>query len=166
MRRPSSNSSFSLLEITFTLALSAVLLMAIFASIATSIKSRNFTREREVALEAARAKLEVIQDMAATGQYAQILALDGTTFPAPNPADFPGTVGADELPSTARLTGEDGSGSDPGRVSVTDLANATIPTGPLPTSMKVTVLVLWRSGGEGVGGTSRVELATIVTDRQ
>lgn len=150
----SRSRGFTLVEMVFTMAIVAILVLGVMAGTNASMKSRTLSRERDVAREAIRARLEAIAD----APYDTLLAMDGTQFPVPNPADLPSGVPVRE-PLTSSVTGE-----QPGKVSVSD---SPAPAGDyngdtVPDLLFVSVEVRWVGAD---GRPNRMEGSTYLAER-
>jgi len=127
---------FTLVELAVGLAVLAVLLLGLAIALATSARLKAAARERLVAEEAARSKLE---EILAWPDFSTLAALfDGE--------DFAAGAGADAL----RAQPDDADGL-PGEVRI-DTTDASL--------LGVRVTVAWR----GAGGDDRVELNTKVAN--
>lgn len=152
--RLSRARGFTLVEMVFTMAIVAVLVLGVMAGTNVSMKSRTLSRERDVAREAIRARLEAIAD----APFDTVSAMDGTQFEVPNPADMPTGLAVRE-PLTSSVTGE-----LPGRVTV---SSSPAPAGDyngdtVPDLLKVSVEVRWLGAD---GRANRMEVSTFVADR-
>jgi Tfp pilus assembly protein PilV len=94
-RKVEVRSGLSLIEVVVTMTLVIVLTLGLYSAQSLSTSSRNFTRERDLAREAAQAKLEEILSVSFDG-------LSGTYGPV-NAA--PSTTGADDTPTTFAVPG-------------------------------------------------------------
>lgn len=169
-------SGLTLLEVVVAMSILLIISLSLMAMNAASNNARNSSREREIAMHAARARLEAIQEQASTGMTMAALktAVENTTFDVPNPVDLPsGYVipNADKLAPVAATTAYplatvNSAWTKCGFV-VVDTTTAPA-SGALP---KVTVYVRWRSATKGSAqgtlglGTGFVEMSTYVANR-
>lgn len=158
-----SRRGISLVEVMVTLGLSILLLSGMFAMTASTTQSRSFSRERELAVEAARSRLEVIQDMAMNGQIGTVPTLNNTTFAVPNAADYPAGTSTSTLQALVSPTNGPAGlvlvDSDPQHPGTATPINVGTPSVRV---YRVTVQVNWRSAA---GGDFTVESVALVTNR-
>jgi len=101
MRRVSEyKEGFTLLEVSFGLALLSLISVSVMATIVTCTRSQNYLREHDSAREAVRGKLE---EVIAWSDFSNLTArFDGQTFAADS---LTGPAGADDPPGRVTVTG-------------------------------------------------------------
>jgi len=165
------SSGFTLTEIVFTISISVLLLLGVMSGMAVATKSRNYQREKDIAHEAARTRLDTILDLAAdgVGGFTLVQGMNNRTFPVPNTTPVTDPNGMNDYPTgvialmaaTNTLTHPNGGGTNPGLVQVEQ--------GPAPMSgdlFRVTVTVTWRSADNAGGNVNTVELSAFVANRK
>lgn len=157
-------SGFTLVEVGIVLVLSTVVVLGVFGTMQGTRQARENARERDLAREAARAKMEGILDEFSTN-FAGLSALNNTTFPVPDPSDFPsGVVAGNDKALVLRSP----TGGPAGLIIVQ--------SSPAPLNanlVKLTVQITWRGtgaqarvNGTGASETNTLSLVTYVADRE
>ena len=141
----SRESGFTLLEVSFGLAIVGVIAVSIMATIVTCSKAQSYYRERAVAREAARSKMEEV--LAWKDFCGLVPAFDGGEFDADvRVAPALGPVAEGDPVASVEV------GRSPGSVSVVKLS---------PHLVRVVVRVEWQSPARG---NQQYEISTRIVD--
>ncbi len=148
-----NRSGFSLVEVAVALGLATLLLLGVFSTLSMGTRLASAGREREIAREAARARLEALQTLC-DQDPGLVSALTGTDFAVPNPddsVDLDGNGSRDVIPHNRLVSAV--AGRRPGLITVNPIA---------PRLLRATVRIDWRASD---GSTSRYQLTAILSQR-
>ena len=146
LMRTSRRDGFTLIEVSFGLAIIGIIAVSVMATIVTCSKSQNYHRERAIAREAARSKME---EVLAWREFQTLVeTFDNTTFDA-------GTLITGDFEEVVVKEGED----PPDPVAIPPgMVDAELVS---PYLARVTVRVEWESPARGM---QDYEVTTMVAD--